>query len=111
MHWTCSETKPSLKYNSYSSCDNIPFTMSCPIGQYIESGSFKYGRWDNNICPGPGVNSSTTLDFDIFELPVRCLQGVNSCDFGISNSLIKMFGDPFLGVAKHVRNWLIYSNI
>ena len=103
LNWTCSDTQPSLKNNYYNSCENIPFKIICPTGQFIESGSFKYGRWDNTICPGPGVNSSTPVNFDIFKLPFGCLQGVNSCNFGVSNNLIRSFGDPFPGVSKHVR--------
>ena len=75
----------------------------CPTGQFITSGSLKYGRWDNNVCPGVGVNSSTQTSYEVFNLLPSCLQGANSCNLGNVNNLILTYGDPFPGVAKHVR--------
>ena len=86
----------------FYSCDSVNVNPSCPTGQFIASGSLKFGRWDNNICPGPGVNSSTPVSFDIFNLPFSCLQGVSSCNLRSSSNLIQNFGDPSPGVSKHV---------
>ena len=101
MNWTCSEFMPSSKSNSFYACDNVDAFVLCPIGQFITSGSLQFGRWDNNICPGPGVNSTTPVSFDVYNLPYFCLQGVNACSVS-SMYLLKWFGDPIPGVAKHV---------
>ena len=66
----------------------------------MASGTLKYGRWDNTVCPGPGVTNSTAPSFQIFNFPMSCLQGINSCYLG---NLIQNFGDPIPTVAKHVR--------
>ena len=104
LNWTCSNDLPDSENNSFYACDIAYANPSCPTGQFITSGSFKYGRWNNNICPGPGVNSSTPVSYGIFNLPPVCLQGVNSCNFGNNASLPQIFSDPLPGVGKHVGN-------
>ena len=86
----------------FYSCESVSVNPYCPTGQFITSGSLKFGRWDNTICPGPGVNVSTPISFGVFTLPFFCLQGVNSCNLGNSKSLVSIFGDPYPGVFKHV---------
>ena len=102
LNWTCSEILPDAENNSFHACDNVFASILCPTGQFITSGSFKYGRWDNSICPGPGVNASTPASFQTFNLPSICLQGVNSCSVGNNASLPQIYGDPIPGVSKHV---------
>ena len=95
---------PGAQDNNYfDACENAPASVRCQPGQFISSGSFKYGRWDNSICPGPGVNSSTPSRLQIYNLPPRCLQGAYSCDLGNSSFRAVIFGDPYPGVFKHVR--------
>ena len=103
LSWSCSDIKPSSGFNTFYACDNVAVYPVCPKGLFISSGSLKYGRWDNGLCPGPGVNSSTQSSFGIFNLPARCLQGVDGCNVGSSVALIQTFGDPMPGVSKHVR--------
>ena len=71
----------------------------CPPDKFVASGTLKYGRWDNTVCPGPGVNKSTPVIFEIFNFPTGCLQGVGNCNLG---NLTQNFGDPIPSVAKHV---------
>ena len=92
---------PNFRNNSFHTCGNVDVAAICPPGQYISSGSLKYGRWKNNKCPGPGVNSSTPISFGVFNLPFKCLMGVQTCRLEKSR-LNEYFGDPFPGVAKHV---------
>ena len=86
----------------------MPINIACATGQFITSGSLKYGRWDNSICPGPGVTNSTTASFQTFNLPSSCLQGVNLCGLGSAVNLNQGFGDPYPGVAKHVRIFYLF---
>ena len=100
---------PSAQNNTFHACDIADVTPTCPIGQFITSGSLQFGRWDNYICPGPGVNSTTPVSFDVYNLPYFCLQGVSSCII-LSDFLTKWFGDPLPGVAKHVSIELINTD-
>ena len=102
MNWKCDDVKPATQNYTFFACENVSAGPSCPTGQYISSGTLKYGRWDNSVCPGAGVNSSTRSMYEVFNLPPGCLQGVNSCNLGNSINLVQTFGDPFPGVAKHV---------
>ena len=108
LNWTCSDTIPSTENNRFYACDSVNVTLKCPNGQFITSGSFLYGRWNNNICPGPGINSTTPKSFGLYNLPASCLHGVNSCDFGYQKSLQNLFGDPSPGVKKHVSKENVY---
>ena len=104
LNWACSEMKPNYENYSFHACENVIAYPICPPGQFITSGSLKYGRWNNNICPGTGINISTPISFEIFSLPFDCLHGVQGCFLGYSDRLISVFGDPFPGVGKHVSN-------
>ena len=108
LNWTCTDTRPSTDNNSFYACDTVPVNAICPPGQFITSGSLKYGRWDNSVCPGLGVNSSTPITYQVFNLPFYCLTGVSSCVIANFNLV---FGDPFPGVAKHVSTNICKKNI
>ena len=73
------------------------------MGQYITSGTLQYGRWDNSVCLGPGVNASTPAIAPIYNLPPSCFHGTSDCAIG-TVYLNATFGDPFPGVSKHVRS-------
>ena len=99
---TCSKKRPYNLNFKFHACENVKVNIDCPSGKYISSGTLKYGRWDNSICPSPSVNSTTPANFEIFNIHPVCLQGTSGCDLGNSSFLIEKFGDPFPGVAKHV---------
>ena len=94
--------KPKFTNYYFSACENVNVYPQCPTGQFISSGSLQYGRWDNSVCPGPGVNSSTPSSFDVFNLPHSSLQGVNAFFLGNSTFLKRAYGDPYPEVTKHV---------
>ena len=98
VNWTCSETRPSVQSNGFYGCENGLVNPSCPAGRVITSGTVKYGRWDNYICSGPGVNISTPSVYKTLSLPANCLN-TTSCRIP---SLAQLFGDPLPGISKHV---------
>ena len=103
MNYTCGDNKPDVQSNNYFyACENASAAISCQAGQFISSGSFKYGRWDNSVCPGAGVNISTAAKFQTYNLPPTCLQGSTTCFLDKSPYFKLLFGDPYPGVYKHV---------
>ena len=100
-------TTDNSMYIENNGCESDFANLLCPVNQYISEGYIMYGRWDNIMCPGPGVSSLTPISYNIFNLPFDCLQGINNCRLG---SLIgypyipfsQKFGDPSPGVYKHV---------
>ena len=107
LYYKCTEDKPTASNNNFYACDTGLVYPVCPTGQFISSGSVKYGRWDNSICPGPGVNNTTPASYGTFNLPFTCLKGVNACPLGIGKDLVTAFGDPAPGVTKHVSECLL----
>ena len=100
MNWTCGDEKPSTRSNKFHACESVPAIPTCPSNKFLSSGTLKYGRWDNSVCPGPGVNATTPASFEIFNIPAACLQGTSSCNLG---NLTQNFGDPLPTVYKQVR--------
>lgn len=44
-----------------SGCENtLPSELKCPNGSTVSAATIKYGRWNNDDCPHPTVNSGTT---------------------------------------------------
>ena len=64
----------------------------CPNG--IASGTIKYGRWDNTICPHGTVGPNTAPVFKEYPLTA----GITSIP-GAINTFVK--DDPLYGTAKH----------
>ena len=82
-----------------SGCQKDNANLLCPVNYDITDGFFMYGRWDNKLCPAPGVNYSTPISYEIFDLPPDCLQGATHCEI-LNGS--KIFGDPSTEIIKHV---------
>jgi hypothetical protein len=76
-----------------SGCEGVGASLSeCPNG--IASGTIKYGRWDNTICPHGTVNANTAAVFKEYPLTA----GIKEIP-GAINTFVK--DDPLYGVAKH----------
>jgi len=69
--------------------------VSCPSG-IISDGSIKYGRWNNSVCPGTGVTSTTVSKYTVSKLPSTCL-GQGSCTLANLNTVV---GDSYPNVTK-----------
>jgi len=80
-----------------SGCEANAPALPCPVGYVIGSGTLKYGRWDNEICPHPTVNSKTPAEYDTFAIPRRC-KGMNSCKIG---PMDPQSGKAYVNVYKH----------
>ena len=78
-------------------CEGQTATLKCndPAG-VIASGTVLYGRFDNNTCPGTGVNSNTAVKSKNYNLPSACM-GKSSCSF--TNASFTS-DDPDPGVVK-----------
>lgn len=74
-------------------CENDPSKLICPLGKTVSGGTIKYGRWDNTICPGIGVSSTTVPKFANFNISA----GTKS----ISGMYNYVGSDPYPNVFKH----------
>ena len=84
---------PAIKTGKYMKCETEPVTFTeCPNG--ITSGTIKYGRWDNTICPHGTVNQSTPPIFKEYPLAAGTKEIA-----GYINDYVK--DDPYYGVSKH----------
>jgi len=72
-------------------CDPYPapVKLQCPKEQSVTGGEYRYGRWDNNICPGQGVPLEKPV---VMTFPIP----PNTTDLNLLAN-----GDPVPNVAKH----------
>jgi hypothetical protein len=86
--------KPGATYK-YTGCEADPVTFAeCPNG--ISSGTIKYGRWDNNVCPHGTINADTAIKSETYPLT----SGTKSIVGYTYNEMLS--SDPFPGVYKQI---------
>jgi hypothetical protein len=84
---------PVLKTYTKSGCEGAGSVFSeCPNG--INSGTIKYGRWNNSICPHSTVNQNTAAKFKEYPLS----SGIKDVPDAI-NTYVN--DDPYSGTFKH----------
>jgi hypothetical protein len=110
INYNCSTTNsnqvfytPNMQYSNTSSiiCDDGSQTfMTLPgNGNKFKDVMVKYGRWDNNSCPGTGVSSNTNPRY-VWSKNAEC-DDKNYCSIFLPTT------DPYFGVYKQFQ---IFSN-